>query len=115
MNKLVTIATYDRSALANLAKSTLESEGIQCCLQDDNVVAMNWLWSNAVGGIKLQVNAQDVELARSLLEAVESRPQDGSEIVFHCEDCGATLKFPGHRRGGVESCDHCGAYVDVPE
>lgn len=115
MDKLVTIATYDRSSLANLAKSTLESEGIQCCLQDDNIVAMNWLWSNAVGGIKLQVNARDEVVARRLLETVEPPRLDSSDVVFLCEDCGASLRFPGQRRGGVETCNNCGAYVDVPD
>lgn len=116
MDKLVTIATYDRPVLADFAKSMLEAEGISCYLQDDNLVAMNWLLSSAVGGVKLQVSSDNAELALKILQ--ESRPPKemvGGEVAFACESCGSILKFPGHRRGGVESCSSCGEYVDVPE
>jgi hypothetical protein len=31
-----------------------------------------------------------------------------------CEECLDTSEFPGEQRGTVQSCQHCGAYLDVP-
>ena len=50
VDELVTIATYDLPAIAEIERHVLEEEGIQTFLADDNLVAMNWLLSNAIGG-----------------------------------------------------------------
>jgi len=52
---------------AFVAKSILDAAGIECYLQDDNVVRMDWLWSNAMGGIKLIVREKDAEEAEKVL------------------------------------------------
>ena len=52
---LITINTYRDVIDANLDKGYLESQGIECHLKNENVVAANWLYSQAVGGIELQV------------------------------------------------------------
>jgi len=52
---------------AFVAKSILDAAGIECYLQDDNVVRMDWLWSNAMGGIKLIVREEDAEEAENIL------------------------------------------------
>jgi len=51
-----------------MAKSILDSAGIESFLADENVISMNWLWSNALGGVKLQVRKTDVAVASELLE-----------------------------------------------
>jgi transposase-like protein len=38
-------------------------------LADENLVRLDWFWSNAIGGIKLWVNEEDAEAAASLLDA----------------------------------------------
>jgi hypothetical protein len=48
-------------------KSALEASGILCFLQDDNVIRMDWFWSNAIGGIKLLVRETDAEDAETIL------------------------------------------------
>gem|GEM_PF-6568602 len=53
---------------AVMAKSILDSAGIESFLADENVISMNWLWSNALGGVKLQVRKTDVAVASELLE-----------------------------------------------
>ena len=53
---------------ALLAKGCLESAGIESCLVDDNMVRLDWFWSNLVGGIKLQVDPKDIEVANEILE-----------------------------------------------
>jgi hypothetical protein len=50
-----------------LAKGILDSAGIECFLVDENMIRMNWFISNPLGGIRLQVNRDDVEEAVTLL------------------------------------------------
>ena len=61
MNELVTIATFDNSVLANIAKGKLESEGIRAFLENERTLETQWLWSNASGGIRLVVVKGDVQ------------------------------------------------------
>lgn len=63
----VTAATYWQPMDAQMARIRLESEGIACMLLDENLVAMQWLYANAVGGIKLQVPAGELTRARKAL------------------------------------------------
>jgi hypothetical protein len=52
---------------AELAKSYLGSAGIKCFLQDHNTIGVNWVWSYALGGIKVCVNSEDADAAAQLL------------------------------------------------
>jgi hypothetical protein len=61
---LVTIRTYNHPLQANLVKARLETEGIEVFLADETTVYMNWFYSNAMGGVRLQVMNQDVQRAR---------------------------------------------------
>ena len=65
--QMVTIAKLEDLPEALLAQGNLNSAGIEAVLLDDNLVRLDWLWSNAVGGIKLQVRAEDAAEATDLL------------------------------------------------
>ncbi len=67
INDLVTLRKFRDLPEALLAKGSLESAGIQSWLVDDNMVRINWFISNLLGGIKLQVHAEDVEAALQIL------------------------------------------------
>ena len=56
---------------AALAKSMLDSAGIECVLGDEATVRMDWLWSNAVGGVKVWVKEKDLAEAKALLGSDE--------------------------------------------
>jgi hypothetical protein len=62
-----TIATFDFLPEAEIARGRLLAEGIDCQLADQYLVQTNWLYSPAVGGIKLQVEAADVQRAQAIL------------------------------------------------
>lgn len=64
---LVTICTFSQPYQAELAKAHLEAEGIPAFLSDEYLVSINWLYSNAVGGVRLKVAEPDVEAARKIL------------------------------------------------
>lgn len=67
-SQLVVIATYRDPTMAHLAKSNLESAGIPSFIRDEHIVSMQWLFSNAVGGVKLEVPALHAEEALELLK-----------------------------------------------
>src|SRR6202795_894274 len=74
---LVTLEHFRDIPQALLAKGKLEWAGIECWLADGNLVRMDWLLSNAIGGIRLQVRGPDLETARAVLE--EPIPPEFSE------------------------------------
>jgi hypothetical protein len=76
---------------ALLAKSVLDSGGIECFLADENTIRMDWLWSNAMGGIRLCVKDVDADAAGQLLdqarmEAFEAEGT-GEYRQPHCPKC----------------------------
>ena len=50
LRKMVPIRQFRDLPEALLAKGSLESAGIEAVLTDDNVVRMDWFWSNLMGG-----------------------------------------------------------------
>lgn len=66
--ELVTIRKFRDLPEALLAKGSLESAGIEAFLTDDNIVRMDWFWSNLMGGIKLQVDPEEAEAANNILD-----------------------------------------------
>jgi hypothetical protein len=64
----VMIRRYQLLPEALLSKSILDSAGIESFLADENLIRIDWFYSNLVGGIKLLVRAEDAEAAQKLLE-----------------------------------------------
>ena len=78
--KLVTIATYQMPSEAGFARSRLEEAGFKCTLTNENLAALNWILTNAVGGIALQVLESDAERASEILRyAAELQPETLAE------------------------------------
>ncbi len=76
---LIVIATFSQPMEAHLTKARLESEGVECFLDDELTVTTNWLLSNAIGGVKLKVKESDVEKAAEILQ---QEPVDIDSIEF---------------------------------
>jgi|SRR6516162_9915574 hypothetical protein len=77
--ELVTIRKFRDLPEALLAQGRLESSGIQAFLFDDNMVRMDWLISNLLGGVKLKVEEANVEIAEEILSQEVSDDFDDSE------------------------------------
>lgn len=93
-SRLVTIATFGYPTEAYISKTKLDSEGIWSFVADEYTVTMNWLYSNAIGGVKLQVKEADIEKALAALtqnlpnrEFIEEDIEE-SEERFKCPSCG---------------------------
>jgi len=90
---LVPIRAFRDLPDAELAKGVLESAGIECFLRDDTTIWMNWGWSNALGGVKVCVRAEDADAANQLLK--QDAPEDfdvpgvGEYKQPRCPSCGS--------------------------
>ncbi|MNK08986.1 hypothetical protein D3C87_269330 [compost metagenome] len=95
---LVTFKTFDNSIDAHILKIKLESEGITCFLFDENIVTVNPLYSNLVGGIKLKINEEDLIHAKNILLELEQTPYTtDDEQVITCPKCQSTHIESGHK------------------
>jgi hypothetical protein len=72
-HELVTVAMFGSVGEAEVARMTVEAAGVKCYLADAETVNMLWFASNAVGGVKLQVAAEDAARAEQLL--AQHRPR----------------------------------------
>ena len=68
---------------AHLLMAKLESEEIECWLQDENTLTINPIWTNAVGGIKLMVNKEDLDRAIRVFKETE----DNRKLALECPKC----------------------------
>jgi hypothetical protein len=62
-----TVAAYSKPEEAYLAKTRLEASGINAAIRDDLTVSAYWLYSNAIGGVKVDVEDEDFARAREVL------------------------------------------------
>ena len=75
---LVTLRSYRDPIDAELAKVQLENAGIPAIVADQHLVGVQWLYSIAIGGVKVKVDASDLAGAREVLR--EDRSGDLAEI-----------------------------------
>ena len=94
--RLVMVRRYRDLSEAVVARTMLESAGIFCYLRDENVVRLDWFYSNAVGGIRLELRPEDKARAEELLS--QPTPQ--------------TIAFDGHEEYAQPRCPRCGS-IDI--
>lgn len=84
------IAVFQYSSEAQIIKSRLEAEGIEVFLFDQFTVDTDPLVSNAVGGIKLKVWAEDEKRALQILRSISEYSLDDQGQEIQCPICGST-------------------------
>lgn len=84
---LVTIRQYTEIPEALLAKSVLDSAGIEASLSNENMVRMFWKWSNVVGGVGLRVKANDIEAAEAILAQPIPATFEAGEELYEQPTC----------------------------
>lgn len=83
---LVTIATFTHPQEASVIRARLEWEGIPCHLKDEHTVQVHPFYSNAIGGVKLQVRAGEADRARAVLIEADLVPDGDDGTVDANED-----------------------------
>jgi hypothetical protein len=63
------LTRVDSPIQADLLCGFLGSEGVDAIAADSNVVRVNSMWTQALGGIRVMVSESDLVRARELLEA----------------------------------------------
>ena len=111
----VIVGRYRDLPMASVAKSILESAGIESFFADDNVIRMDWFYSNAVGGIKLLVRGEDATEARQLLEGQAPEKFEVEGVGEYeqpkCPNCGSLdISFEELDR----KIAHTGLLVSIP-
>ena len=99
---LVTVARFTDPPSAYMARAMLESNGIDSFICNEHYVGMDWLHSQAVGGVELRVVQEQFERAKSLLED----PPESPELILDA--------WEGAEAEG-ESCPACYANAVVPD
>ncbi len=64
---MVTIASFSKAEDAHLLRLRLEAAGIPAYLRDENMT-QTWGGSLDLGGVKVEVDEEDVEAARAVME-----------------------------------------------
>lgn len=77
--EFVILQSFNNYMDAHLLMTRLESEEIECWLQDENTVTINPIWTNAVGGIKLLVKKSDFARASAIFREIENNRREAIE------------------------------------
>ena len=89
MEEFITILTFTYPHEMEIVRGRLESEGIECNVLDEFTVQVHNFYSNAIGGIKLQVKKEDLSRALQVLKAsgysIEEQP-DISPIYLKIDE-----------------------------
>lgn len=95
---LITLRSFEHFMDAHIAKAKLESEGIRCFLFDEYMMTLNPLYNLTVGGVKLKVNSNDIELATGILDTSSKAPVvDENGTVVNCTKCNSTNFYTGFK------------------
>lgn len=77
----ILVKSFDNSIDAHLFKIELENEGIESFIFDEEIVSINPLYSNAVGGIKVKIRSTDLD---KLNEFFRNNPPTNSHTCPNC-------------------------------
>lgn len=67
-NALVTIATFSELHEAHIFRTFLGEHHIQGFIADEHIVSANWLYTGAIGGVRVSVRRQDAPHATHLVQ-----------------------------------------------
>lgn len=85
---MITIATFSKPEEAHLLRMRLEAVGIPAYIRDENTIQMDWLYSNLIGGVRVEISPEDEAEAREFLEAdTVQEPDDSIDEI--CPQCGS--------------------------
>lgn len=118
----VTVQSFPTSIEAQIAASALENAGIESFVRDQVTVGLRPYLANALGGVRVDVPAEKLALAQSVLDVPNPAPAG-----THCPRCGAEGEaqpaagraifsilaalislIPVDPRGGKYRCPRCG-------
>ena len=112
MGEWITIKQFYYQHETFLYESKLRSENIDCFMKDGAIVSIDPFLSNAVGGIKLQVQPENVEKAKAIIDEIDANNEEGRDeaqatvtvksrefqkVIAECPSCDSEEVFMGKR------------------
>lgn len=94
-DRLEAVAAFSYLHEAEFARTSLESEGIVTVIENENLIRLDWLYMNALGGLRLLVREEDAARAREIL----AQPEPAADPAGPAED----------PPPATESCPRCGS------
>jgi hypothetical protein len=94
---LTTIASFRETHSAHIARAKLEAAGIPAFVADEHLVGVQWFYSDAIGGVKIQVPDSFAEEAREIVAA---------DLSAGVAAAGRSQR--ARRRIGAQTCPRCG-------
>ena len=93
---LVTLRSYRDLVDAELARAKLESEGIRSFAFDQHIVGVQWLYSFAIGGVKVKVDEADLAASQLSLRASDRYEEASSSATSAtCLGCQVNAEICG--------------------
>ena len=97
----VVVARFTTIGEAEIARSALRASGIEVAIADEHIIAIDWLASNAVGGVKLLVREEDRDRAARIIaggeveeDALADDVDDSSDDEELCPNCASAELVP---------------------
>lgn len=85
-----TIATFSKPEEAHLLRMRLEDRGVPAYVIDENLIQADWFYSNAIGGVRVQVADQHLEEAMNIVAEPGDPALLEEELVpVLCPYCGS--------------------------
>ena len=131
---MVVVARFSFPHEAHIAKASLDSAGIDSYIADEHTVNTQWLYSDAMGGVRLMVAEEDLDAATQILNGDFSASLENDAVVGKsqdtCPNCGSRdlsahtkgkrpaflvfilLGFPLFFYKHGYKCNHCGAFSE---
>ncbi|MFP7655966.1 putative signal transducing protein [Chryseobacterium proteolyticum] len=86
MSKLVRFKFYETALEANRDKQILAEKGLNSFIANEQLIQSDWLLSQAVGGIQLQVFEDDLGKATEILKDYKENENMALEVEHTIED-----------------------------
>ena len=93
-NTFVTVASFDTAPEAWIFRNRLADAGLNPIIVDEHTVNTYWLYANAIGGIKVQIPANELSNFHQISNVEEniSYPEfddESPDELETCPDCGS--------------------------
>ena len=82
---MVTIARFSTTEEAHLLRLQLAAGGVEAFILDEYMVQLDWLISNAIGGVRVQIAEEDLERCKQIVQGPPHDPD--ASITASCPYC----------------------------
>ena len=90
---MITVGRFSKPEDAHLLRMKLGAGGVTAYLRDEFTTQMYWFYSNAIGGVKVEVFEEDEDRAKEILAAEELE----APVSVSCPECGSNSTHASER------------------